>query len=313
MSLQQNCKNLVVSYRFHSNFCWVRQFSRQKTIFIISAETKKHAVKKYGQKTILKLQRENRLQFRSRTQIIALVQNPKFKIWLRYIPRSFFWPIFLKSKKNKIVIFEQFFYHYSSFLLKTFKYVAILIELSFLKVFFKSTIYNYLTTFRYFCKKIDFIVPKNKKLNKKLLVQKKLILCVARFTKRKKIMFFTSIVNEIKKYKLLLIGNVISQSDEFEYLKIKKCFAKKNIKILKNIPNHLMHTYYKKAKCLVLPSVDEPFSLAPLEAAAHGAQVLISESNGLAFAGIKRKWLHFFIANSKEDFLQQVKKMLNQE
>lgn len=312
MLLPQKSKTLVVSYRFHQNFFWILEFSGKNIVFICENKTKQEAKKKYGSKYIQFLEKKNKLKFYNLNKIVKTVNQHKYSIWLRYFPRKFSWKILQKTKKKNISLFEQFFYYYQNKIKKLFKYIFIFVELCILRYFFPGKVYNYLISFPKLTKQLHL---KNPSFNSKHIKKKNKqswILCVARFKKRKNINWLRQIIITKKFQHLKIVGSALNKNDNQEKEKILKEFKikKTNIEIVKNVPHPHMARFYKKSYLLVLPSIDEPFSLAPLEAASFGVPSLISDSNGLAHAGISAKWLHIFHANSKSHFRKKFNQLL---
>jgi len=309
----QKSKILVVSYRFHQNFFWILEFSGKTSVFICEKKTKQEAIKKYGDKYIRLLEKKNKLKFYGLNKIIKIIKQHNCPIWLRYFPRKFSWRILFKCNKNNFFLFEQFFYFYQNKLKKLFKKFLIFHELKVLNYFFPKKIFNYLISFQNLTTQLHCKIPNFNSKNIKKKNKRSWILCVARFKKRKNINWLKQFI-KIKNFKhLKIIGSALTKEDIKEKEKILKEFKIKQtkIEIVKNVPHFHMAKFYKKSKLFVLPSVDEPFSLAPLEAASFGVPALISDSNGLAHAGISAKWLHIFHANSKSHFRKKINQLLS--
>ncbi len=82
----------------------------------------------------------------------------------------------------------------------------------------------------------------------------------------------------------LTIAGALSESDTNEYqsliFDIKDLGLTDHITIKPNVPYEEMADLYQQHDLFVLPSINEPYSISPLEAMAFGLPIVLTESNG---------------------------------
>jgi glycosyltransferase involved in cell wall biosynthesis len=103
---------------------------------------------------------------------------------------------------------------------------------------------------------------------------------------RKNILLLLSSINLLsKKYAIeLTIVGALDDGKQAHFKKIKDYIDKNKLNsicaIKSNVSYDEMHKLYEKHHLFVLPSVQEPFSISPLEAMGFGLPVIITKSNG---------------------------------
>lgn len=82
----------------------------------------------------------------------------------------------------------------------------------------------------------------------------------------------------------LTIVGALAENDTDEYQRlvaeIKALDLSDHITIKKNVPYEEMQNLYRQHDIFVLPSINEPYAISPLEAMAFGLPVILTESNG---------------------------------
>jgi glycosyltransferase involved in cell wall biosynthesis len=113
------------------------------------------------------------------------------------------------------------------------------------------------------------------------------ILFVGKFnSRRKKHLLLLEAIAILKKQhpvRLTMVGSTIFTDQEY-YQEVKEKIVSlkltQNVKILEDIPPEEMNEVYQKHDVFVLPSIQEPFSISPLEAMAHGLPTIVTDTNG---------------------------------
>jgi glycosyltransferase involved in cell wall biosynthesis len=86
--------------------------------------------------------------------------------------------------------------------------------------------------------------------------------------------------------KLTMVGSTVFPDDVYHQEiieRIKDLNLEKQVILKYDVDPMEMASLYRNHDVLVLPSVDEPFSISPLEAMAHGLPVIVTDTNGCQF------------------------------
>jgi len=123
------------------------------------------------------------------------------------------------------------------------------------------------------------------------------ILYVGRLIKRKGITWFVSsvlplLIERLKVFKLVIVGDGPQSAELQQFLKSQA--AEQYVRVLGNIIDEELATYYRAADIFVMPNIAvendfEGFGLVTLEAAANGAVVVAAELPGIADAIIDKE------------------------
>ena len=113
------------------------------------------------------------------------------------------------------------------------------------------------------------------------------ILFVGKFNSRRKnhLMLLDALGVIIRNYKvtLTMIGSTVFHNQKyFQEIKdrIVELGLESAVTILTDIPPEKMNAVYQQHDVFLLPSVNEPFSISPLEAMANGIPAIVTDSNG---------------------------------
>ena len=112
---------------------------------------------------------------------------------------------------------------------------------------------------------------------------KNLILCVARYTKQKKLDVLLEALSLLKDWKIDFEAILIGEGPERNQLlkKIKGLSLEEKIKLLDLIPQEELNHYYNLSRVVVLPSVNEGFGLVLVEAGLCKKPVIGTRSGGI--------------------------------
>ncbi len=117
---------------------------------------------------------------------------------------------------------------------------------------------------------------------------------------------FLKIKEKKKPLKLILAGH-----DHYFWQRIKKEFAEPDIVFAGHITDGELVSYYKNAKCFVMPSLEEGFGIPLLEAMSFGCPVVSSNAGSLPEVGGDGA-LYFDPANIN-DMTQKISEVLDDE
>ena len=197
----------------------------------------------------------------SKFKVLSYSQNPKYVKSLSF------------SKKFKHKLVEKF--------LRVKFYTSVKYRLE--DGLFDTLVDNKYLTFIPF-----FIYPKEIHYNKSNIKIVK-FLSVGKFVEWKNhesVIDAFSIINNNKNYQLTIIGECVKPEQEiyFEKLqsKINQLGLSDSIKLIKNVPNNQMDSYYISNDVFISFSLNEPASISLLEAMSFGLPVICNVSNGSA-------------------------------
>lgn len=145
-------------------------------------------------------------------------------------------------------------------------------------------------------------------------------LFVGKFNSRRKkhllLIEALAILSINKRVHLTMVGSTVffDQTYHNEIVqKIKESGLDNNVRLIYDIDPLSMGEIYQTHDVFVLPSVDEPFSISPLEAMAYGLPAIVTDSNGCKFH-IKNTENGFVIkSNDLEDLVRVLTKVSDRE
>lgn len=116
------------------------------------------------------------------------------------------------------------------------------------------------------------------------------LLFVGKYNSRRKkhlmLLEAVSLLPNLSSVHVTLAGSTVFEDREYEE-EISNCINKLklsgHVSLKRDINPAEMSTLYKNHDAFVLPSINEPFSISPLEAMAHGLPVIVTDSNGCQF------------------------------
>lgn len=145
------------------------------------------------------------------------------------------------------------------------------------------------------------------------------LLFVGKFIKRKNHLLLIEAFNEIlknNKVELTMVGSTVLTEENChdEVIKrIQELDLCHKITILYDVDPLKMNELYESHDVFVLPSVDEPFSISPLEAMSYGLPVIVSDTNGCQFH-VKDGRNGFVIkSNDLKALIQSLRKIVDTE
>lgn len=117
---------------------------------------------------------------------------------------------------------------------------------------------------------------------------------------------FLKIKEKNKTLKLILAGH-----DHYFWQRIKKEFSEKDIIYSGNISDEELVSYYKNAKCFVMPSLEEGFGIPILEAMSLSCPVVSSNAGSLSEVGGDA--CLYFDPENRDDMIQKISQVLDNE
>lgn len=122
---------------------------------------------------------------------------------------------------------------------------------------------------------------------------------------------FAEVVNRCRNAKLILVGNIISQSYYESIIRLIDNYElKSNIIIINYLPKHKLFGLMQQCDCFVMPSLTEGFSIATLEAAFHSLPLILTDVGG-ARDLIKDGDCGVIISNSYHDLQHLNEEVIN--
>ncbi len=143
------------------------------------------------------------------------------------------------------------------------------------------------------------------------------LLFVGKYIRRKNHLLLIEAFNEIRKthkVELTMVGSTVLTEDSCQdeiIAKINTLDLSKYITVQYDVDPLKMKDLYISHDIFVLPSIDEPFSISPLEAMAYGLPVIVSDTNGCRFH-IREGENGFVVkSNDLDSLIHSLKKMMN--
>jgi glycosyltransferase involved in cell wall biosynthesis len=144
------------------------------------------------------------------------------------------------------------------------------------------------------------------------------VLFIGKFnSRRKNHLLMLEAVAELKEnhsIKLTMVGSSVFPNEEY-FQEIKEKIVAldlvSDVTILMDIPPEEMQAVYQKHDVFVLPSVNEPFAISPLEAMANGIPTIVTDSNGCRGHVIDGKNGFIIPSNNQDELVSAVLKCLD--
>ena len=281
--------------RFHTNLYGIIDYLLKKNVNVKVFSFNKSIIENYKLIKPAKIPTRkiklfnHQINFFKYFKLLSYLKNKKYNliiIRLHDFKSYFLLPILLKSLNINFLFYTQTNLEYL-YNLNSLKFIKYFIFLNFFKTKILTPVFDQkkIKTNKYFLP-FPFLIKMKKQITKQTGYLK--ILCIAKYKKRKNILFLIKVLTNLDiKFKLIVIGEKTNKNHIYTYNEIRKFLLEQKLKdkvILKsNVKNKNINKYYNWCDFFVLPSTKEPAAISPLEALSFRKPVICSSNNGTKY------------------------------